>query len=437
MKNAMNCFRAIKKIILAIIFFALIPFYLLFATTFALVARFKSNKQSLHLVWGSTPIISYSYWSKAMQAAGYVSKTFTNGFYSKINKRGDWDRISTEEYSFSPSFAKSFLAFLDALLCYDIFFISFDGFFIGNTPLWWIQAPLLKLAGKKVVVMPYGSDAYIYRRIKSTGLLHGLLMSYPDAARDQRRISKQVDYWCRHADAVITGLMGPDGFGRWDVLMPSQLYIDLDLWQASERVNNANGKNGLVTIVHAPNHRGFKGTEFIIDAVDRLKQEGLSVELFLIEGMQNSEVRKQLQNHTDILVEQIIATGHGLNGLEGLAAGIPVISNLEDEAYTLPFRRWTYFGECPIVSATPENLVDVLRKLITRPELRAQLGKAGREYVEKYHGLDSAQYLFTNVIDYVYGRKESLINLYHPLLGEYPKRKPPVLHPLINNRIVD
>ena len=100
-------------------------------------------------------------------------------------------------------------------------------------------------------------------------------------------------------------------------------------------------------------------------------------------------------------------------------------------------RRWSFFGECPLVSATPENLADVLHKLVTRPELRNQLGRAGREYVEKYHDYVSAQFLFTNVIDYVYGRKDSLINLYHPLLGEYPNRSPKIQHPLVNNRIVD
>ena len=157
----------------------------------------------------------------------------------------------------------------------------------------------------------------------------------------------------------------------------------------------------------------------------------------MLEKLQNSEIRRILAEEVDILVEQLIFIGHGLNGLEGMASGLPTISNLEDENYVLPLRRWPYFNECPLISATPENLVDVLRKLVTRPELRKQLGKASREYVEKYHGLDSAQYLFTNVIKYVYGSKESLINLYHPLLGEYPNRSPKIQHPMVNNRIVD
>jgi hypothetical protein len=372
-----------------------------------------------------------------MQGAGYDSETFTDSFYSVINKRDDWDRVLPEEYGPVPGAIKPFLAFLESLWRYDIFFIPFSGYFIGNTPLWWAQAPLLKLAGKKIVVMPYGADSYIYQRIRSTSLMHGLMMSYPRAARQQKKISRDVDYWCRHADAVITGIMGPDGFGRWDVLVPSVIHLNLELWQPSSRGSRADGVSETVYIAHAPNHRGFKGTEFVIAAVDLLKKEGLLVELVLLEKMQNTEVRNCLQHKVDILVEQIIATGHGLNALEGLASGLPVISNLEDESYVLPMRRWSYFNECPIVSGSPETLADTLRKLVTRPELRHQVGKAGRLYVEKYHGLDSARYLFGEVIEYLYGRRESLINLYHPLLGEYPKRKPHIEHPLVNNRIID
>jgi hypothetical protein len=87
-------------------------------------------------------------------------------------------------------------------------------------------------------------------------------------------------------------------------------------------------------------------------------------------------------------------TGHGSSGLEGMASGITTIAKLEDEAYTLQMRRWSFLDECPLVSATPENITDVLRELVTNPKLRKEPGCAGREYVEKYHGLDSAQYLF-------------------------------------------
>ena len=413
--------------------------FILIAFVCAIFVRIftKKNHHNPRLVWGSTPIINNSYWSRSMQKAGFQSETFTTDFYSTINQRQDWDRILSEEYSWLPLPVKPFAAFIHALFCYDVFFLSFNGFFVGKTFARHWQAQILKLAGKKTVVIPYGYDSYVYQRIRSVSTIHALLVSYPLAARKQIRIAKDVDYWCENADAVLPSIMGPDGFGRWDVLLPSTLSIDLKQWDSSVKNSQENGISGTVVIVHAPNHRGFKGTEFVIYAIQRLQDEGLKVELRLLEKIKNFEVQRILCEEADILVEQLISTGHGLNGLEGMASALPTISNLEDDTCITPMRRWSFFGECPLVSASPETLVDVLRKLVTRPDLRHQLGKAGRAYVEKYHGLDSAQYLFTNVIDYIYGNKDSLINLYHPLLGEYPNRLPKIEHPLVNNRIVD
>jgi hypothetical protein len=137
------------------------------------------------------------------------------------------------------------------------------------------------------------------------------------------------------------------------------------------------------------------------------------------------------------LVEQVIATGSGLNGIDCMAAGLPTISNLEDDTYIVPMIRWSYFGLCSVVSASPENLIDFLRKDVTRPELRQQLGRTGKECVGKYHRHHSAQYIFNNVIDYFYGHKDSLINLYHSLLGVYQIRSPTIQHSLVNNRIFE
>lgn len=432
--DRINIIRTIKfatNIIIA-------PLFLLLLLSCALILRLipKKSDKKPRLVWGSTPIINYSYWSRAMKSAGFISETFTTSFYSRINKRSDWDRILEEEFRWFRPF-REYLAFLISLFRYDVFFISFDGFFIGNTPLRYFQAQILKIAKKRVVVLPYGADSYVYRRVRSIAVQHGLMMSYPNASRKQQSLARNVDYWVRHADAVIPGFMAPDGFGRWDVLIPSPLFLPLDQWLPSTRKNTANGIEGEVVIVHAPNHRGFKGSEFVVDAVKKLQEEGLKVKLLLLEGVQNDEVRRILREDTDILVEQLIFTGHGLNGLEGMASSLPTISNLEDHSYLEIFRRWSYFAECPLVSASPETLTDVLRKLVKNPDLRHKIGKASRSYVEKYHGEDSATFLFLNVIDYIYGKKDSLINLYHPILGDYPNRSPKVRHPLVNNQIVD
>lgn len=419
----------------------LMPFILLLGSVLALLTRFCSYPAHTlpRLVWGATPIINYSYWSKAMRRAGYESTTFTDGFYSAINNRKDWDILIQEKYGQrTPLFIKRIFAFFESIFKYDIFFLSFDGFFLGLTSYWWMESFLLKLAGKKTVLMPYGSDSYVYRRIRSLDTIHALLLSYPVAAKKQAIIEKRVDYWTDRADVLCPGVMGPDGFGRWDILVPSFINIDLLQWQASQKQNFFDGHTGTVFIAHAPNHRGFKGTEFVIEAINQLRAEGLKVELILLEKKPNEEVRKIL-SEVDILVEQLLATGYALNAIEGMASGVPVISNLEDNSLLRPFRRWSYLSECPIVSASPETITSVLRDLVTRPKLRYQLGKAGREYVEKYHGLDSAQHMFGAVIDHLYGRMDAhtLLNLYNPRTSEYCKRKAKVNHPLVDNRIID
>lgn len=409
-------------------------FPVLFVVALSTRAIHRSRRESPRIGWGSTPLINNVYWSRALRHAGFKSETFMFNHYS-INKRSDFDRLLVEEFRWCPVPLRPYLGFMSALLNYDIVVTSFNGFMLVTPILRRLQALIFKVAGIKTVVMPFGSDAYVYSRIRSATLLQGLLMSYPAASRKQRRISRDVDYWCLHADVLIPGVMGMDGLGRWDVVVPSALSLDLENWLPTHRKSRADGRLETVTVCHSPNHRGFKGTEFIIEAVEQLRQEGLLVELRILEGLSNEEVRRFLQEDVDIFVDQLVFTGHGMSALEGMASGLPVVCNLEDEHYLLPARRWSFFGECPLVSAEPENLVKVLRELVTKPELRTELGNLGRQYVEKYHGLDSSRYLFTAVIDYLYGRRASLMDLYHPLTSDYVKRSPRIVPPLEKNRL--
>lgn len=423
-------FRRLKKSIFYLIAFILLTFS---APIIIIAARLVKSKK-IRLVWGEAPIINNPLWARAMKAGGYNSESYTDGYCKSINAREDYDLILQERFRFLPNELQKVFGFYESLIRYDVFFISFNGFFLGLTPFWFFEAYLLKLAGKKVVVIPFGADAYIYRRVRSVALLHGLMMSLPFASTRQNYIQKKVDYWCKHANAVIAGIMGPDGLGRWDAIIPSVLHLNVDEWTVSNRNSMADGVKEIVYVGHAPNHRGFKGSEFVVEAVRQLQNEGVKVELVLIEGKPNSEVKNIFQNKLDILVEQLICPGHGLTAIEGMATGLTVISNLDDDDYLLPFRRWSYFNECPLVSANPESLKKVLGQLISSPQLRTQLGNASREYVEKYHGQKAAIFFYSKVIDFIYGKEKSIINLFHPLIS---KRLDTIQHPLNNNKLPD
>lgn len=282
--------------------------------------------------------------------------------------------------------------------------------------------------------MPYGADAYMYSRIVDPSLRHGLLMCYPTAARRESEITTHVAFWTRRADVAITGLM-TDGMGRWDVALPSPLVIDAKAWTPKERHSPHDGRDGSVVVIHTPNHRGFKGTEFLVEAVDALRAEGLRIELQLIEGVQNDEVRRLLRE-ADILAEQFICTGYAMSAIEGMASGLPVLSNLDHADFGNFYRRYSFLAECPILSTTPETLKANLRALTTRPDLRAELGRAGRQYVEKYHSFGTAQYLFGAIYRRtIHGSDVDLMNLFHPLKSEYNRRTPIIKHPLVSNKL--
>ena len=115
------------------------------------------------------------------------------------------------------------------------------------------------------------------------------MLSYPQYAKRQEIVRKNVQYWTVNADLVIPGMMGVDGIGRWDILAPSVLSLDLELWSKSVKVQRSDGVNGVVNIVHAPNHRGFKGSEFIEQVIEKLTKKGLRINYILLENMQNED----------------------------------------------------------------------------------------------------------------------------------------------------
>ena len=449
----MNAF--LKRAVRLLITLAVAPLFIPLVLIIALVCRVTQNtRKTPRLVWGPVPAISNKYWSRALAEKGWFSRTLMYPHFRFITKRDDFD-LYTFEVIRRPlldtlpllnKFLKRllrpttrpttlYISFVYALANFDIFHHPYNGGFLGLTPLWRLEAFFLKLAKKKVVILPYGADFYMYSRVVDTSLRHGLLLSYPLAAREESRIRARVGYWTKHADIVISGFQ-IDGLGRWDALPFSHLTIDTIQWSPKENYSGHDGANGSVKVMHAPTHRGPKGTEFLLKAVEELREEGLKVELLLIEGKPNEEIRRLMAEEADILAEQFIATAYGMNGIEGMASGLPVLANLEHDAYTRVFRRYSYLNECPILSTTPETLKENLRVLVNNPDLREELGRAGRRYAEKYHSAETAQYMFGAVYDKIwFGKDVDLMNLFHPLKAEYNHRTPPVEHPLVDNKL--
>ena len=426
-----------KHILIKFLELVFIPFFLLLYLFIILIKKRPSKHNMPRLVWGADPIISNKYWSESLKEGGYTSKTLMNGFYSSINKKEDYDIYLDNLCPVRmPLNFLAYYAFLYSIWNFDIIHHPAHGYVLRFT--YWMkfaEGSLIKWAGCKNVVLPYGSDIWMYSRINNLELRHGLLLSYPDAAKSEKEIQKKINYWIGHS-SVFFPMLQTDGIAYWDILCYTNWAINDKNWLAEKELNELkNGTDQAVKIIHTPNHRGIKGTEFIIKAAEDLKNEGLKVELILLERIPNDKV-KELMANADILAEQLIIA-HGLSAVEGMAKGIPVISNFEDERRNKVFRTYSYLNECPIVSAGPENITDVLRSLIVNPLLRHELGLAGRAYVQKYHSYAFGQFLFGEIYKKIWkGEPVDLLNMFHPLYpNSYNNRIPFVKHPLRKNKI--
>jgi glycosyltransferase involved in cell wall biosynthesis len=404
-----------------------------------LLLKYFLKNTNRKIIFGTTPILNNKYWAEALREIGYETETLMETYYSAINKKEDFDKYFDDvipkifRKKYINRITHLFFVWFYIINNAKIFVMPFSGV-VFRLFFWKIEYLLFKINNIKTILIPYGADAYMYSRIRNKSLQNALLIDYPMHAREEKLIEKKVFFWSKYADFIMTGFMGIDGMPRWDVTTPQCIVINADLWKSKTDYNENDGYNGVVKIIHAPNHRGFKGTEFLIKVVDELKQEGLKVELILCEKIPNNRVR-ELMLECDILVEQLIFLGYALTAIEGMACGLPVLSNLDNEEYTRMFRLYSFLNECPILSTTPETLKDNLKLLITNPELRKELGILGRRYVEKYHSYKTAQYLFTNIFKKLEGETVDTMNLFHPMKSEYVKNNY-IKTPLLNNKYI-
>jgi glycosyltransferase involved in cell wall biosynthesis len=350
------------------------------------------------VVWGPTPIINIKYWSEAVRAQGLESKTVVDSVYPAF-ERSDFDHVGWR-LGGPLDFLSDYLMMARLLLTTDVFSCFFDGGFLRNTRGRDLELPLLRLAGRKVVVLPVGSD------IAVPGYLgpweRAMVEDYPQTIERGPDVRRRVLQFSRWATTIIRTLQ--IGFmPRWDVFWGHGLAIDTDEWRnPTDYASPADGTDGAVRIVHAPNHRRLKGTQHLLDAVERLRAEGLLVELDLLERRSNREVRAAVMR-ADVVADQFLC-GFGLFAVEGLSAGKPVLSRIgwmPPEILATPSLR-----ECPIVDADAGTVADRLRELVTDPELRARTGEAGRAYATKYHSYETVGAVWRNLFEHAWAGRQ-------------------------------
>jgi glycosyltransferase involved in cell wall biosynthesis len=261
------------------------------------------------------------------------------------------------------------------------------------TYLWWLYRPYARLlelrdlplwqwAGKGIVMTFQGDDArqgdFCREHFAITAATEVEAGYY--SAKSDRHKRGRIARIAQYADRIYA--LNPDLL----YVLPQQAqllpYASVDPREWTP-VRNSETCADKPVVLHAPSHRGVKGTRFVLDAIARVQAEGIPCEFILVEGLSHTEAR-QLYQRADLLIDQLLIGWYGGLAVELMALGKPVICYIRHE--DLKFIPDVMRRDLPIINATPATLYDVLKQWLTTDRHNlATVGQRSRAYVETWH----------------------------------------------------
>lgn len=248
--------------------------------------------------------------------------------------------------------------------------------------LFYGEMALYRIHGRALFIHYQGDDArqgdVLLERFKDS-IAHHVSNEYYCRQTDafkRSMISKMTNY-CAQVYAVNPDLMY--------VLQPNARFIPychimLDDWLP---IFIDPASTAPLRIGHAPSHRGVKGSDIIVAALEKLKLEGYPFELDLIEGV-SRDVAREHYAEFDILIDQLHVGWYGGVAVEAMALGKPVLVYIREE--DLQFIPEQMRDDLPFIVVNANNIETILRKIMAMPRSELlDIAQRSRKYVERWH----------------------------------------------------
>tara|TARA_Y100001978_G_scaffold203158_1_gene227107 strand:+ start:14190 stop:15416 length:1227 start_codon:yes stop_codon:yes gene_type:complete len=396
-----NIFRIIQHVYL--IFFEILILVPLFILCF--LSKFFYKKYTFGI--GPEPLINNIAFKKALDKINVNSITFATHLYYVTSS---FDKIfypfKIRKFIIFPTSIKAFI--FSIFRCRNLI-IYFNGGSLFNTIfLRFFEPYFYKLAKIKIIVMPYGGDVQDLSRSPNLLFKNACNESYSNFKYRKKLIERNIDRWTNNADFVIGGCEWVDYMYGWDMLLPAHFTVEIP-----SIINFSDYKpNTKLRILHAPNHRQIKGTNYIIKTIKKLKNQfKLDIELILKEKEDNATILKSIQE-CDLVIDQLIIGWYGLFSLEAMAYGKPVLCFLRNDLVDL----YTYnkiidkedfeknesniISEVfpPIINSDIFNLEKTLLEIYYGKINLNLFSHGGHRYCKKYHSVNAMSERFQEII---------------------------------------
>jgi len=241
------------------------------------------------------------------------------------------------------------------------------------------ELPFLKRMGKKVVFHFRGDD--IRRKKMNLQLNPGLNCcqecDYPEEYCEDRRRDFLAQKARRYGNLFLVTTPDLNDF------FPEATHFPFMLPELPGQIPPLRRKEHLGTpskILHLTNHEGIDGTNYLVKAANRLREEGYEVELIIPQKVPFQEILR-MYPEVDISVGKLRMGYYANAQIESMYFGIP----------TMCYIRKSFLEkipDCPIINVRPETLYDKLKYCLDHPDEMMARGRRGPEFVRKYHSGD-------------------------------------------------
>ena len=234
----------------------------------------------------------------------------------------------------------------------------------------------LRRRGKIIVCSFHGSDS---RPSYLTPISNKTASSiYSIGAQRKKRLIERGQYADYIIDSPASAHWQPkDCCIRQVIFSPAPLFAFPD---APERAPNG----GPLRVLHCPNDPQLKGTAIIRREIERLIEDGHSIDYVEIQGESNERVIRELQK-ADLVVDELYSDNYGgILALEALTAGVPVIvCGFAKKSLDQTVPDW---ARVPTHYCRPQDLGHMICKLVEDPEFRRKSSRISRAFAREILG---------------------------------------------------
>ncbi|MFC2135025.1 glycosyltransferase [Bacteroidota bacterium] len=312
---------------------------------------------------------------------GFNSLNIKADFYTSEKNRSFYDYYGNEEY-ISLVFSKNqFLRYFQVILFlfkivikYKYFIFIQKGTLLKN----YKDVNFLKFFWKKTLIVFTGCDIRMPERVEK------YKWNPCSNCRDDYKTMVNCNIERKKNDLkkvenIFDFVVSPDECAGYLKKKYYSHYFPVDFnYLDKYLINSKEIKTNSITIIHAPSNFHIKGTFFIDKTIDNLKRRYPFIIYKRLHGIPKDEIIRELLN-ADIVIDQMLVGFYGVLSVEAMALKKPVV------CYIRPDLWKDMKSYCPIINANPDNLEEVLEKILKDPSQLTDRGMKSREYALKYH----------------------------------------------------